>query len=244
MRKIIALISILLGMSACTPQGGPQDGENPENEITQPVPEFETSYEAVKNMGGGWNLGNTLESVWTGDTDGRDWRRWETGWGQSVTTPELLMMIRDAGFGAVRVPVSWGVHMDADGKVYDEWMDRVEEVVGYVLDAGMYCIINVHHDTGADEELAWLVASPSGYAREKDRFEGLWKQIAGRFRDYDHRLLFESFNEMLDDRRSWCFATFNGGYDEEASAGGYQAINDYAQIFVDVVRATGGKNAV
>lgn len=240
MRRSFAFISVLFGILSCTPKPAPVT-TRPES---QPVPEFETSYEAVANMGVGWNLGNTLESLWTGDTDGRDWRRWETGWGQAVTTPELMTMMRDAGFGAIRVPVSWGVHMDADGKVYDEWMGRVNEVVDYVLDAGLYCIINVHHDTGADEELAWLVASPEGYEREKARYEGLWRQIAERFRDYDQRLLFESFNEMLDDSRSWCFASMNLGYDASAAAGAYKAINDYAQSFVDVVRSTGGNNAV
>ena len=209
-----------------------------------PVTEFETSFEAITSMGVGWNLGNTLEPVWTGDTDGRDWRRWETGWGQSVTTQSLMNMMKNAGFGAIRVPVSWGVHMDADGKVYEEWMNRVNEVVDYVLNAGMYCIINIHHDTGADEELAWLVASPGGYERAKARYEYLWKQIAERFRDYDQRLLFESFNEMLDDGRSWCFASMSLGYDADVAAGAYKAINDYAQSFVDVVRATGGNNSV
>jgi len=209
-----------------------------------PVTEFETSFEAITSMGVGWNLGNTLEPVWTGDTDGRDWRRWETGWGQSVTTQSLMNMMKNAGFGAIRVPVSWGVHMDAEGKVYEEWMNRVNEVVDYVLNAGMYCIINIHHDTGADEELAWLVASPEGYARERQKYENLWKQIALRFRDYGQRLLFESYNEMLDEGRSWCFASYSLGYDAGVAAGAYQAINDYAQSFVDVVRSTGGNNAV
>ena len=209
-----------------------------------PAPVFETSFEAIANMGVGWNLGNTLEPVWTGDTDGRDWRRWETGWGQSVTTQSLMNMMKNAGFGAIRVPVSWGVHMDTDGKVYEEWMNRVNEVVDYVLNAGMYCIINIHHDTGADEELAWLVASAEGYARERQKYENLWKQIALRFRDYGPRLLFESYNEMLDEGRSWCFASYSLGYDAGVAAGAYQAINDYAQSFVDVVRATGGNNAV
>ena len=221
----------------------PEPAPDPEPE-PGPVAEFETSFEAIANMGVGWNLGNTLEPVWTGDTDGRDWRRWETGWGQSVTTQSLMNMMKNAGFGAIRVPVSWGVHMDADGKVYEEWMNRVNEVVDYVLNAGMYCIINIHHDTGADEELAWLVASPEGYARERQKYENLWKQIALRFRDYGPRLLFESYNEMLDEGRSWCFASYSLGYDAGVAAGAYQAINDYAQSFVDVVRATGGNNAV
>ena len=221
----------------------PEPAPDPEPE-PGPVEEFETSFEAITNMGVGWNLGNTLEPVWTGDTDGRDWRRWETGWGQSVTTQSLMNMMKNAGFGAIRVPVSWGVHMDTDGKVYEEWMNRVNEVVDYVLNAGMYCIINIHHDTGADEELAWLVASPEGYARERQKYENLWKQIALRFRDYGPRLLFESYNEMLDEGRSWCFASYSLGYDAGVAAGAYQAINDYAQSFVDVVRATGGNNAV
>ena len=240
MLKLIALTSAFLLVSSCTPKPTPVEPE-PE---PKPVPAFESSYEAVANMGVGWNLGNTLESLWVGDTDGRDWRKWETGWGQAVTRPELMTMMRDAGFGAIRVPVSWGVHMDASGKVYDEWMNRVNEVVDYVLDAGLYCIINIHHDTGADEELAWLVASPQGYERARARYESLWKQIAERFRDYDQRLLFESYNEMLDESRSWCYASHSIGYDAEAAAGAYKAINDYAQSFVDVVRATGGNNSV
>ena len=223
------------------PGTDPEPDQDPE---PGPVTEFETSFEAITSMGVGWNLGNTLEPVWIGDTDGRDWRRWETGWGQSVTTQSLMNMMKNAGFGAIRVPVSWGVHMDADGKVYEEWMNRVNEVVDYVLNAGMYCIINIHHDTGADEELAWLVASPEGYARERQKYENLWKQIALRFRDYGQRLLFESYNEMLDEGRSWCFASYSLGYDSGVATGAYQAINDYAQSFVDVVRATGGNNAV
>ena len=211
---------------------------------SKPAPQFENAYEAVANMGVGWNLGNTLDPVWSGDTDGRDWRRWETGWGQSITQPELFAMMRDAGFGAIRVPVTWGVHMDTEGKVYDEWMNRVNEVVDYVLDAGLYCIINVHHDTGADEETAWLVASTSGYQAAKEKYEYLWLQIAERFKHYDHRLLFESFNEMLDDKRSWCYASYNVGYDQVMAEDAYKSINAYAQSFVNVVRSTGGNNAV
>lgn len=252
MRKLLMFVLMLIGALSCTSKELPPDDEKtPEVETPvpepepepNPVPVFETSYEAVANMGVGWNLGNTLESVWVGDTDGRDWRRWETGWGQVVTKPELLTMMRDAGFGAIRVPVSWGVHMDAEGKVYDEWMNRVQEVVDYVINAGLYCIINVHHDTGADKDLAWLVASPEAYARNKSIYEGLWRQIAERFRDYDQRLLFESFNEMLDEGRSWCFASLSLGYDETVAKGAYDAINAYNQSFVDVVRATGGNNA-
>ena len=242
MRISFAFISLLFGVLSCAPKPAPLEPE-PKPE-PKPVPVFETSYEAIANMGVGWNLGNTLESLWAGDTDGRDWKKWETGWGQAVTRPELMTMMRDAGFGAIRVPVSWGVHMDASDKVYDEWMNRVNEVVDYVLDAGLYCIINIHHDTGADEELAWLVASPAGYSAARERYESLWKQIAERFRDYDQRLLFESYNEMLDDGRSWCFASMSLGYDAEVAAGAYKAINDYAQSFVDVVRATGGNNSV
>lgn len=192
--------------------------------------DFENAKDAVKNMGVGWNLGNTLDAAdasktWTTTA------QHETCWGQPVTKPELMKMMKDAGFGAIRVPVTWYQEMDKDGKVNDAWMNRVKEVVDYVIDNGMYCIINVHHDTGDGKQ--WLHASTTNYDTNKAKYEYLWKQIAEKFKDYGQKLLFEAYNEMLDDNNKW---------NEPASDDGYKAINSYAKSFVTTVRNTGGNN--
>lgn len=213
----------------------------------------ESATDAVKHMGLGWNLGNTLDAHRPTGKDINSTSYWgqqdknsETYWGQPVTKPELFRMMKEAGFGAIRVPVTWYNHMDKDGNVDKEWMKRVHEVVDYVIDNGLYCIINVHHDTGADsnEDSAWLKADEKSYDAVKDRYEGLWKQIATEFKDYGKELLFESYNEMLDTYSSWCFASFqaSGKYNATSAASSYNAINSYAKSFRDVVRATGGNN--
>ena len=236
---------------------------------------WEDAASAVRNMGAGWNLGNTLDTN-SGDADNmwieaytdRTPAAYETGWGQPVTTRRLIHMFKEAGFGAIRVPVTWYPHMGtvtvtmetgADGKVsphwdkstwtgYDvdpAWMARVREIVDYVLAEDMYCILNVHHDTGAGSA-AWLVAGEQDYAAVRERYEALWRQIATTFKDYGPRLLFESYNEMLDPYDSWCFASFAtpGRYDAEVARSAYAGINGYASSFVRAVRATGGDNAV
>lgn len=191
---------------------------------------FESATDAVKNMGIGWNLGNTLDAHDASKT----WKttaEHETCWGQPVTKSELMTMMKEAGFGAIRVPVTWYQEMDADGKVNDAWMKRVKEVVDYVIDNGMYCIINVHHDTGDGTQ--WLHASTTTYNNVYKKYEYLWQQIAEKFKDYDQKLLFESYNEMLDDNNSW---------NDPKSDDGYKAINSYAKLFVKTVRNTGGNN--
>ena len=243
--------------------------------VSQTSSEFESAEEAVANMCIGWNMGNTLDSN-SGDTlnmwieyynkgSKRTTSVYETAWGQPVTKPELFRMLKNAGFNAVRVPVTWYPHMEAkfdnlhrygDGKIYwypskddigtridAKWMARVHEIVDYVLDAGLYCILNVHHDTGA-ASTAWLIADRDNYNREHERFEAVWTQIAEEFRDYDEHLLFEGYNEMLDKYRSWCYASSGapGSYDTNTANGAYAAINSYAQSFVNAVRATGGNN--
>ncbi|MBO7661104.1 MAG: glycoside hydrolase family 5 protein, partial [Bacteroidaceae bacterium] len=206
---------------------------------------FETATEAVSNMGVGWNLGNTLDAH--NGSRMPNIVQSETYWGQPITKPELMPMMKNAGFGAIRVPVTWFPHMDTAGNVDAEWMKRVHEIVDYVLDAGLYCILNVHHDTGADENnhKSWLKADESVYNNVRERYEKLWQQIATEFKDYGEKLLFESYNEMLDTYNSWCFASFASPskYDANSSRSSYNAINSYAQSFVDVVRATGGNNA-
>lgn len=139
--------------------------------------------------------------------------------------------------------------MDKDGNVNAEWMARVKQVVDYALAQDLYCIINVHHDTGADEagvHVSWIKAEGANYDKNKSKFEKLWLQIATEFKDYDQRLLFESYNEMLDKYSSWNYATSNksGGYNETEAMDAYKAINDYAQSFVNVVRGTEGNNGV
>ncbi len=208
---------------------------------------FETATDAVKNMGVGWNLGNTLDAndaakTWTTT------EQHETCWGQPVTKPELIKMMKEAGFGAIRVPVTWYQEIDSDGKINEAWMARVKEVVDYVIDEGLYCIINVHHDTGADGDSfkSWIKADADNYTANKTKFEYIWKQIAGAFKDYDQHLLFEGYNEMLDANSCWCYPTFYEGqknYDAAYAKKSLETINKYAQSFVTAVRNTGGNNA-
>ena len=63
----------------------------------------------------------------------------------------------------------------------------------------------------------------------------MWKQIAERFKNYDGKLIFESFNEILNKSYSWTSPS-------SVSDGAYQAINKLQQDFVNTVRATGGNN--
>ena len=125
--------------------------------------------------------------------------------------------------------------MKEDGTVDEAWMNRIQEIVDYVIDNGMYCILNVHHDTGADSDDVkhWIKADEANYKENKEKFEYLWTQIATRFKNYDQQLVFEGYNEMLDADNTW---------NAPKSASSYKGLNGYAQSFVNAVRATGGNN--
>ena len=219
--------------------------------------DWETAASAAKHMGVGWNLGNTLDSnsgdvnnMWIEAFTARSASDYETAWGQPLATRELIHMFKEAGFNAIRVPVTWYPHMGTitvsvvDNKgVWDPstwtgyavdpaWMARVKQVVDYVIDEGMYCILNVHHDTGA-ASTAWLRADEGIYAASRERFISLWDQIATAFQSYGPALLFESFNEMLDAKSTWNYS----------SSAAHGVINKYNADFVATVRATGGNNA-
>ena len=220
--------------------------------------EFESATDAVKNMGIGWNLGNTLDANKQTVSDFSDPAYWgqqgvesETCWGQPETTREFIHMMKEAGFTAIRVPVTWYNHMNSNYEIDGKWMLRVKEIVDYVIDEGLYCIINVHHDTGADSFDAdgkltgyhWLKADADNYANNNVIYQVLWAQIALTFKDYGEKLLFEGFNEILDANSCWNYPTSTGTYDEEYAKKSFQAVNDYNQMFVSTVRLTGSNNA-
>ncbi len=191
---------------------------------------FENANQAVENITVGWNLGNTLDPVgdWIDSSNGT--APYETAWGNPVTTKEMLTVVKNAGYNAVRVPVSWAQHIDNEGNIDKVWLDRVNEVVDYVISQGMYCILNTHH-----ERDYWFKASMSSYYTYEKRFSNLWNQIATRFRNYDEKLIFEAYNEILDEAGNWT---------ESNSTDAYEAANKFNQLFVNTVRLTGGNNSM
>ena len=152
--------------------------------------EPETAAEAVKNMTAGWCLGNDMDAFDTDIEPGSPLEAYETCWGQQPANELLFKKLAEKGFDAIRVPVTWWQHMDAEGRVDSLWMARVEQIVNWVLDNGMYCIVDAHHDTGAHVE-AWLKADSACYASQHERYKVLWTQIANHFKDFDQHLLFE-----------------------------------------------------
>ena len=196
----------------------------------------ESAVDAVRNMGIGTNFGNCTDAVamWM-NMNSNSVTDFEKAWGQVPTTKPMVDFLKQNGFNSVRIPVTWFQHMKADGTVDEAWMNRIQEIVDYVIDNGMYCILNVHHDTGADSDDVkhWIKADEANYNENKEKFEYLWTQIATRFKNYDHHLVFEGYNEMLDASNTW---------NAPKSASSYKGLNAYAQSFVNAVRATGGNN--
>ncbi len=196
-----------------------------------------TALEFVRQLGLGWNLGNTFDpvplhdernrkittgGVWTPDDQQRLW------FNKSFTR-QCAYYVKQAGFDTIRIPVTWKDWQDpATGEVDGVWMDAVQQAVDWSYEAGLNVIINVHHD-GGNGPFGWIRTAEKHYLGVSSRFSTLWRQIAARFADYDHRLIFEGGNEI-------CFP--NASHQDTAC----ELLNQLNQTFVDVVRASGSKN--
>lgn len=120
------------------------------------------------------NLGNMLEAPNEG------------AWGLRVRE-EWLQMIADAGFDSVRIPISWTTHSDPQPPytIDEAFFERIDEVIGWALDANLQAIINIHHFNE-------IMTSPEA---NRERLLALWRQIAERYQDYPDALIFEALNE-------------------------------------------------
>lgn len=230
MKKQLLLLSFvpLLLLSSC--------GANPLTDPNESKPEVEiTAKELLENVKVGYNIGNTLDAH--PGIDNYDFvpkgLSSENSWGQPSITKEYVNFIKECGFDSIRLPVTWYNHVTEDFKIEDVWINRVKEVVSYIQDTGLTCIINLHHDTGVD---GWLKATDdkNKQGEIKENFVTLWEQIANEFNEYPNSfLMFEGFNEAIDDEGNW----------NTPSNESIDFVNELNQIFVDTVRESGGNNA-
>ena len=213
--------------------------------------EIPSAVELTRLMGNGINLGNTFEACNNGARGGRTTDSpafYETMWGQPVTTREMIHGMKEAGFDSIRIPVAWMTNatylgQQGDYTISTAYLDRVEEVVSWALEEGMYVVLNDHWDGG------WygMFGSESAETRTlaMEAYRGMWTQLAQRFEKYDYHLIFEGANEEIGAR----FDENSPLYCQDSidtyltDAQKYALANEVNQVFVDTVRAAGGNNA-
>lgn len=181
--------------------------------------------QVVAEMGAGWNLGNQLEASINGTPS-------ETAWGNPTVTPALIQKVKAAGFKSIRIPISYlnNIGSAPNYTINAAWLNRIQQVVDYAYNEGMYVIINIHGDGYNSVQGGWLLVNGGNQTAIKEKYKKVWQQVATKFSNYNDRLIFESMNEVFDGN----YGNPNSSY--------YANLNAYNQIFVDTVRQTGGNN--
>lgn len=183
-------------------------------------------------LGWGWNLGNHFDT-----SSGEDGKKSQWGWWDGAEpTKALYTNLAMMGAKSVRMPVTWGNYQDVknDYTIEENYMKLVEQHVKWALDAGLYVVLNTHHDEYW-QDIIGAAANASKNKAIEDRIEKTWQQIATRFKDYGDHLIFETFNEIHDDSWGWA-----DGYNYKPV---YNLMNEWNKIAVDIIRKTGGNNA-
>tara|TARA_B100001057_G_scaffold275477_1_gene275717 strand:+ start:31029 stop:32957 length:1929 start_codon:yes stop_codon:yes gene_type:complete len=196
-------------------------------------------WDTVESMGRGLNLGNTLSAP-------------VEGYWAPIVHEQYFIEVSNAGFSNVRIPIDffgtrtsgntsvWSSQSntysefngyESDFVVSNEYLNRVETVVDWSLQQGLYTIIDIH---GADLKSEFLetfnsnnsnYTNPSSAKRAADlmKFKSIWIQIANRFINHPEELLFEVVNEPYF----------------EVSSSEMDSIN---LMIIEAIRSTGGNN--
>ena len=167
----------------------------------------------VNKMGIGYNLGNSFDS-YDRLKEIKNPEEQITLLGNPFPTKKMIKNIKKYGFKTIRFPITWINFIDEYGNINLEWMLRIKEVVDWIIENNMYCIINLYHDGDVGN---WLYEG----LKVINKYINIWTQIAKEFEDYDEYLIFESMNAP--------------DYD-------YSTLLNITQTFVYTIRNSGGRN--
>jgi len=131
-------------------------------------------FEQNERLGVGINLGNALDAPNEGE------------WGVTLKE-EYFKIIKDAGFDSVRIPCRWSNHAlkEKPYTIDPNFFNRVDWAIENALKNNLYVMLNVHHYLEMNSD-------PNG---NRERFLGLWQQIAEHYKSYSDSVLFELLNE-------------------------------------------------
>lgn len=196
----------------------------------EPLKPIDSAAEVAKRLGWGWNLGNHF------DTSSGEDNKTQSYWDGAKPTHLLYNNLKKAGASTVRICVTWGNYQAPETwTIKDEYLAEVKQNVDWAEQAGLNVILNMHHDEYW-QDIKEAAANSTFNDGVKGRIEATWKQIAEAFKTKGDFLFFEAFNEIQDGGWGWGDNRNDGGKQ-------YRTLNEWNQLVVSTIRATGGNNA-
>jgi endoglucanase len=133
-----------------------------------------SAQEAVVQLGHGVNFGDMLEA------------KTEGAWG-ATARDEYFPLVKQAGFGVIRIPIGWCLHVAAapDYTIDPVFLARVDHVIAQAEKNNLQVILDYHSDDD-------MTKDPDAY---EARYLAIWKQLAAHFQGAPDSVLLELFNE-------------------------------------------------
>jgi endoglucanase len=165
---VASLILAVVTVASCaTP---PQEGKQTAPTFAQPFAPVD-AFAQVADLGRGVNVLG-YDPVWKDPTKGR-------------FQPRHFKIIRDAGFKTVRVVLQSFSHMDSANRLDPEWLKTLDTMVTTAVGDGLNVILDEHdfETCGKDAVIC------------RTKVNAFWSQIAPRYKDAPHQVMFEILNE-------------------------------------------------
>ena len=145
-----------------------------------------TAIGIVKDMGIGYNLGNTYNCCFISEGDNLKNKQIEL-WGTVFPTKKIIGKIKKFGFKTIRFQVKYPEEINNSENNYLEWISKIKEIIQWVINKNMYFILSVYH-----EMEFWEKEKENGL----DKYTNIWKQISNDLKSFDEHLIFESNNNI------------------------------------------------
>ena len=229
-----------------------------------------SSIELTEKMLIGYNIGNAFEMTElrtnyvrpSGLSGAQLVKYHETMAGNVEITEDFIKYLKSIGIQAIRLPVTWFNKMELNGKLVSkdtfykdlatrrnfwyngtinaDFMARVKQVVTWIIENDMYCILNSHHDGACNNANAvnpvrfgsTVISGETYNEQAKKYLANIWTQIGNEFKDFGSKLIFEPFNEVADESGSM-----------SPSENRSKLAADVLKSYIPLIRSLGGNNA-
>ena len=190
---------------------------------------IKNSLKIINDMGMGYNLGQTFNNFSTLENENSQNDQIKM-WGTELPKRKMINKIKKYGFKTIRLQVISMNSMNISGMVSSEWILGIKEVVDWVINSNMYCILSIFFE--------------GNYWQRKNikkKYINFWIQIANEFIEYDEHLILESMTEFNYSFLYEFNITKNEDhyYDYEYY---YMNFLNSTQDFINTIRNSGGFN--